>query len=98
MDDRCGLVNEANACRCAGKTKACIAAGLVDPRHLRFTPEHLARVREVVASQAHLADEALQCRVDATFKDRPALPPPDMVAIVRKLLKQPGLQQLVRFH
>jgi len=98
MNDRCGLVNEANACRCAAKTKACVAAGLVDPRHLRFKREHLARVREVVAAQVHLADEALQCRVEATFRNRPALPAPDMVAIVRKLLQQPALQQLVRFH
>jgi RNA polymerase sigma factor (sigma-70 family) len=98
MNDRCGLVNEANACRCAAKTKACIAAGLVDPRRLRFTPEHLARVRDIVAARVHLADEALQCRVEATFRDRPALPSPDMVAIVRKLLQQPDLQQLVRFH
>jgi RNA polymerase sigma factor (sigma-70 family) len=98
MDGRCGLINDANACRCAAKTRACIAAGLVDPQHLRFTPEHLSHVREVVAAQAHLADEALECRVEATFRDRPALPSPDMVAIVRKALKQPDLQQLMRFH
>jgi RNA polymerase sigma factor (sigma-70 family) len=98
MNDRCGLINEANACRCAAKTKACIAAGLVDPQRLRFTPEHLARVREVVAARVHLAGEALACRVEATFRERAALPSPDMVAIVRKLLRQPDLEQLVRFH
>jgi RNA polymerase sigma factor (sigma-70 family) len=98
MNDRCGLVNEANACRCAAKTRACIAAGLVDPRSLRFTPEHLARVHAVVAARADLADDALQCRVEAAFRDRPALPSPDLVAIVRKLLQSPDIQQLVHFH
>src|SRR5215831_3458166 len=48
MTDRCGLVNRANPCRCAKKTRGFMKAGYVDPEHLLFAQEHLRQVREVV--------------------------------------------------
>jgi RNA polymerase sigma factor (sigma-70 family) len=98
MNDRCGLINAGKACRCGAKTRACIAAGLVDPVRLRFTPEHLTHVREVVAEKAALVEDALDARVQDVFRGRPQLPPPDMVSLLRRLLKQRDLQQLVQFH
>jgi len=48
MDDKCGLVNHANPCRCAKKTRGFIQAGHVDPEHLLFAQEHIRQVHEVV--------------------------------------------------
>ncbi len=36
MNDKCGLVNPANPCRCAKKTRGFIQAGHVDPQRLLF--------------------------------------------------------------
>jgi len=41
MNDKCGLVNKANPCRCAKKTRAFMKAGYVDPQNRLF-----ARSRE----------------------------------------------------
>ena len=39
MNDKCGLVNSANPCRCAKKTRGFIAAGHVDAANLLFARE-----------------------------------------------------------
>src|SRR5437016_3835692 len=52
MNDKCGLVNPANPCRCARKTRGFIEAGYVDPDNLRFAGEHVRRVRDVVRTKA----------------------------------------------
>lgn len=49
MQDKCGLVNTANPCRCAKKTRGFIAAGHIDPHKLRFATERVTHVRDVAA-------------------------------------------------
>src|SRR5229473_5758860 len=39
MNNKCGLVNQANPCRCAKKTRGFIQAGHVDPENLLFLRE-----------------------------------------------------------
>jgi DNA-directed RNA polymerase specialized sigma24 family protein len=51
MNDKCGLVNQANPCRCVKKTRGFIQAGHVDPKNLLFVRERVCEVREA-ASQA----------------------------------------------
>src|SRR5437773_425022 len=48
MNDKCGLVNRANQCRCAKKTRGFIDAGHVDPENLLFARDRVRQVREVV--------------------------------------------------
>ncbi len=38
MQNQCGLINKANPCRCAKKTRAFMKAGYVDPENLLFAP------------------------------------------------------------
>ncbi len=97
MNGRCGLINEMNACRCAAKTRACVAAGLVDPDRLRFTPEHLVKVKEFVAEKAQLVEGALEARVEDAFRSRPQAQSPDMVSFLRRLLRRKDIQQVVHF-
>src|ERR1700693_2177958 len=46
MNDKCGLVNQANPCRCAKKTRGFLQAGHVDPKNLLFVRERVCEVRE----------------------------------------------------
>lgn len=47
MDRKCGLVNRANPCRCAKKTRAFMKAGYVNPDDLLFARSRIQQVREV---------------------------------------------------
>jgi RNA polymerase sigma factor (sigma-70 family) len=47
MNERCGLVNKNNPCRCAKKTRAYIEAGIVDPNNLIFNTRHKKKIYEI---------------------------------------------------
>ncbi|MEM6724792.1 MAG: RNA polymerase sigma factor [Bacteroidota bacterium] len=44
MDNKCGLVNKANPCRCRKKTKGFIERGIVDPQHLLWNKEFTEKI------------------------------------------------------
>jgi len=85
LEDKCGLVNEANPCRCARKTQGFIRAGFVDPQKLLFAREHVRRVRDVVEKKCEdlgALDEAYA----EIHRDHPFQEPADFVASLRTLI------------
>jgi len=85
MNDKCGLVNPANPCRCARKTRGFIQAGHVDPRSLLFARERVQQVREVVP-RAHAALMTLDDRCAATYREHPFHESPDFVQALRQII------------
>jgi RNA polymerase sigma factor (sigma-70 family) len=95
MQDRCGLVNQANPCRCAKKTQAFMRAGYVNPENLLFAKEHVIRVREV-AAKVHDDMASLDEAYAEIHRDHPFHSPPDFVAAVRRLIDRPDFQSILR--
>lgn len=48
MNHKCGLVNSANPCRCAKKTKGFIKAGYVNPNKLQFQKNIINKIENVI--------------------------------------------------
>jgi RNA polymerase sigma factor (sigma-70 family) len=90
MNEKCGLVNLANPCRCAKKTRAFMEAGYIDPHQLQFAAHRLARVREVAP---HRLDElqALDRQHAALFRDHGFLKPNDLASELRELISRSGV-------
>ena len=88
MQDKCGLVNSANPCRCAKKTRGFIAAGHIDPNNLRFARERMTRVRDVAA---RVSDEitGLDAAYAEVYRDHPFQNSPDFVTALRELMNRP---------
>ncbi len=87
MQDKCGLVNTANPCRCAKKTRGFIAAGHIDPNNLRFARERVTHVRDVaerVSAEVTGLDEAYA----DIYRDHPFQNSPDFVAALRELMNR----------
>ena len=63
MNNKCGLVNKDNPCRCAKKTKGFIKRGVVDPNHLVWNQPHKYRIEDF--SSRRLTD--LQLSSDAVY-------------------------------
>jgi RNA polymerase sigma factor (sigma-70 family) len=85
MMGQCGLVNEANPCRCSRKTRAFMKAGYLDPGNLLFAAAHVTRVRDVapkVRRQLDTMDEAYA----ELHRAHPFQAGPDFVAAVRRLI------------
>jgi RNA polymerase sigma factor (sigma-70 family) len=94
MQERCGLVNRANPCRCAKKTQAFMEAGYVNPRNLLFAKAHVTRVREV-APKTHEDIDALDAAYGAIHRDHPFHASPDFLAALRGLLGEPRFRSLL---
>ena len=88
MQDKCGLVNTANPCRCAKKTRGFITAGHIDPNNLRFARERVTHVRDVAA---RVSDEitGLDAAYAEVYRDHPFQNSPDFVAALRELMSRP---------
>jgi RNA polymerase sigma factor (sigma-70 family) len=92
MNDQCGLVDQANPCRCARKTRGFIQAGHVDPRSLLFARAHVQQVREV-APRAHEALMTLDGRCADAYREHPFHESPDFVQALRRLVASPDFRR-----
>jgi RNA polymerase sigma factor (sigma-70 family) len=90
MQDKCGLVNSANPCRCAKKTRTFIRMGYVDPQRLKFSANHVAKVRDL-APQAYRELEELDREYGAIHRAHPFLTSPDFVDAMRRMLESQSL-------
>jgi RNA polymerase sigma factor (sigma-70 family) len=90
MNDKCGLVNPANPCRCAKKTRGFIQAGHVDPKNLLFVRERICKVREA-APKTYQTIKTLDDKCAEIYRGHPFYRPPDLVQMVRKLVLSPAL-------
>lgn len=91
MQDKCGLVNTANPCRCARKTRGFITAGHFDPNNLRFAQERVTRVRDIAA---RVSDEitGLDAAYAEVYRDHPFHGSPDFVAAITELMNRSEFQ------
>jgi hypothetical protein len=92
MNDKCGLVNQANPCRCAKKTRGFIQAGHVDPENLLFHRERISEVREA-APQVYETIKALDDKCATIYHDHPFYKPPDLAPMVRRPVESPDLKR-----
>ncbi|MBL9168721.1 MAG: RNA polymerase sigma factor [Verrucomicrobiales bacterium] len=87
MNDKCGLVNRANPCRCARKASGFMRNGWLDPKSLQFSKDRIANVREVAADgmeQLHSLDR----QHAELYRSQPFLAGPDLAQKLREILTQ----------
>lgn len=96
MNEKCGLVNADNPCRCARKTRGFIQAGYVDPDNLLFARDRLRQVRDVVPT-THDALATIDERCRNVFHDHPFYDSPDLVSALRRVLDRPDVRRLINF-
>src|SRR2546427_2289114 len=92
MNDKCGLVNRANQCRCAKKTRGFMQAGYVDPKNLLFSREHIRRVRDVVPT-THEAVATLADEYEEIYRRHPFYDSLDLVQALRLLVGSDDFKQ-----
>jgi RNA polymerase sigma factor (sigma-70 family) len=92
MNDKCGLVNPANPCRCAKKTRGFIEAGHVDPDNLLFVRDRICEVREA-APKAYETIKNLDDQCADIYRRHPFYKPPDLAERLRRLVESPALRR-----
>jgi RNA polymerase sigma factor (sigma-70 family) len=90
MNEKCGLVNAANPCRCAKKTRSYMREGYVDPNRMEFTTGRLASVSDVAPSRLSELD-SLDQKHAVLFRNHGFLAAPDLATRLRDLISQSGV-------
>ncbi len=93
LQNKCGLVNHDNPCRCAKKTQGFMKAGYVNPERLLFVKERITRVNEV-AGTACRALSTLDDAYGDIYRSHPFHDSPDFVGHLRSLFEQPEFRSL----
>ena len=86
MNDKCGLVNQANPCRCAKKTRGFIEAGYVDPENLLFVRERIGEVREAAPRRCMRPSAPWMKKCAEIFRGHPFYKAPDLGPMLRRLV------------
>lgn len=89
MNDKCGLVNTANPCRCARKAQGFMRHGWLDPRNLQFSSDRLADVAQVAPSRLEELEELDRHHAEL-YRRQPFLAGPDLARRLREALAQSG--------
>ncbi|MFK7922064.1 MAG: RNA polymerase sigma factor [Bacteroidia bacterium] len=71
MNNKCGLVNQANPCRCPKKAKALAKMGALDKNNLQFNIEHRDKIGTYVEAEYAQASEAFNEKYTELFRSHP---------------------------
>jgi RNA polymerase sigma factor (sigma-70 family) len=93
MNERCGLVNKSNPCRCAKKTRAYIEAGYVDPNNLKFNTRYKKKIYELSKGKALSISNTVEDLHKTIFQQHPLQEPLTTSRIVDTILNN----NLIRF-
>ncbi len=89
MNGKCGLVNEANPCRCARKATGFQRNGWLDPNHRQFSKDRVAAVKELASGRLDEL-ESLDRQHAELYRGQPFLAGPDLAGKLREILSQSG--------
>lgn len=98
MQDRCGLVNPRNPCRCARKTRAFVRDGVVDPRQRVFARSHYIRIKDISVQGRKAFERLVGDTNTALYRDHPFVEAPDLVSGLRQTLASDGFQSLLHIN
>jgi RNA polymerase sigma factor (sigma-70 family) len=71
MNNKCGLINTRNPCRCPKKTKGFIQAGWVNENNLQFNNHFLKRISDLAIPKSNQCDDLIEEKYGALYKDHP---------------------------
>lgn len=94
MQEKCGLINKKNPCRCAKKTVGFIKQGYVDPIHLHFQKNTIATVDKVIGKKLEAYQEDMMEQYRALYQSHPFLKSPDLLDSIKVLLASKSVKEI----
>lgn len=97
MQNKCGLMDKNNPCRCEKKTKVLIDSGYVNPNKLLFNINYVHSVETTAEGKSHRFDELIDNHVSSLFRENPFNEPPDFVQSLREILSHKEFRDIFNF-
>lgn len=87
MNNQCGLINEANTCRCSKKARGFIKMGFVDTNTNRFAESHKDSIANTVAEKLSDFSEQMESKFADLFRNQPFYEKEFAAPLLKGLLK-----------
>lgn len=94
MNNKCGLINKNNPCRCPKKTKGFIAEGWVNKEDLQFNNHFLKRIEEIARNKVNECDTLIDEQYAALFKSHPYYNKNKATDLVNNLTSDKNLKRI----
>jgi len=94
MNNKCGLVNLNNPCRCPKKTKGFIKEGWVNVADLQFNNHFINKISEISIEKSNACDTIMEEKYGKLFKEHPYYDKDKSNEIVSGLMEDKELQQI----
>jgi RNA polymerase sigma factor (sigma-70 family) len=98
MNDKCGLVNESNPCRCSKKTKALVESGYVNPDKLMFNTNYVFKVKQAAGSRLEKLSGYVEKNAGKLFEEQPFQNSPDNIEYLRRLIDTAEFKEIFNFN
>lgn len=86
LNNKCGLVNTQNPCRCKRKTAGFIKAGCVDAVNLQFQKDKIKSINAAVEAKINILDNEIKSEYQKLFQEIPFLKSKDQIEKITILL------------
>lgn len=93
MNNKCGLINKDNPCRCVRKTAGFIKKGYVDPVNLHFQKDKITTISKLVNKKVEAFDNKVINDYQKLFQGHPYVKSPDNLKSIKELLSTKSIRE-----
>jgi len=94
MDNKCGLMNPNNPCRCVKKTKGFSKEGRLDPQGVKFDSRLVQTIELVVDEKNSQLDDLMEGKYRQLFVTQPGSDATDRTALIEGILTDPDIRAI----
>lgn len=98
MNNKCGLINKNNPCRCSRKTTGFIKAGWVDKNKMKFNTNYLNNVSKEIGSKNSTLDDIIEHDYSNIFGTTPFQIKDHSFKLFKELIEDPKLKWTFNFN
>ena len=98
MNDKCGLVNKSNPCRCHKKVQFALDNKIIDAKNLLFNRKEYASFKEVIKPDADFMIETVGDKFDELFREMPFKKDFDKKTFLEGILSDEKITQAMRLN
>ena len=93
MDNKCGLINKKNPCRCARKTASYVKLGFVDPVRLHFQRDAIAAIDRIAPDRVETYSTDVLSEYRVLFGEHPYLRATEVHGNLQTLLSSESIRK-----
>ncbi|MEL6671045.1 MAG: RNA polymerase sigma factor [Bacteroidota bacterium] len=98
MQNKCGLINKENPCRCPKKAKALKDMGMLDPQKMQFNIQTKTRIMDYVEGAYQQARTSIEDKYQALYQEHPARDDFDSETVVKELVNDQEIRRLFNLN